>query len=142
MARSVDPTQSFEFILEADRDLPKDHPDRTVWTLKPLGANRQMRIQDKAAQLEGDSLQVNSGTTNLMTFRRGLLGVEKFPDCRWKEGDPEEDRYIKLELEKKSNGEMVVPIEFCDRVRQVDRTEIADAITSGGRLDAELAGKS
>lgn len=130
MARAIDPRSTFEYVLKADRELPADSPDRTVWILRRLTAADEAWLQDQIRADAGTmELRITSGTIALETLRRGLVGASNFRD-------PAGDE-VPAVTEKGR-----VADRYLDRIDAADRNELCDAISGASRMDAATAGKS
>ena len=83
MTFAFDPTETFEHICTADRELPEGDPGRTVWTLRGLTVEQRRRLQDnmvsgRSKKGSGTTMDVQSGTMELELLRCGLVGVTNF----------------------------------------------------------------
>ena len=135
MARALTPNQTFEHVLAEDRDLKPDDPDRTVWILRTLSAGEEAEIQDSAAAVESDgaAISVRTGSITLETLRRGLVGVRNFRD----------EKGAQVVPSFTVNGrKRVVDDTFISAIRPEHRRELANAISAGGRVTEDDAGKS
>lgn len=80
MSLAVDPNAVFDYIDPEDLALDPEDPFRTVWGCKPLTLAGQEAVQNAAASIDGEEVNVKSGTVSLETLRRGLVSVTNFRD--------------------------------------------------------------
>ncbi len=168
MARAIDPDAQIEFILPEDQHLPEGSPWRTVWIYQPLGLTDQRVVQDRAAQVTGDDVQVKSGTVTLETLRRGLKGVRNFRDpkqtCDNCKGSGKVEAANQAEREdtlydtcprcqgagclcvefttKQREGKQMPSDDFLRRISPKHRQAISTAISSDSALDEVAMGES
>lgn len=120
MAIAVDPARTFDYVLQCDRELPKEQ--QTVFQLKVLTAKELAQIEDNAVVIDKEEkIAVNSGSTVLKTLRVGLQAWENFKDAN---GNP-------VMFQRKAG---IVCYENFDRLRPEWRRELANAITEQTRL--------
>ena len=130
MARAVDPTTPFDYILKADRE--EDADCVTTWKLRPLTARQLAQIEDGTGSYDPDTghVSVLQGTVVLETLRRGLAGAENFRAS--------DDSVIEFDTEntgKKHGQTMRAPTyAFIDKIHPDDRRELCNAITEQTRL--------
>jgi len=139
MARSIDPRDTFEFILKADRSLEDTDPNKTVWILRALTPAEEARLQDQVAFSSSDGGQIGyrSGSVLLDTLRLGVVGWRNFRDA---DGDEIEVRRKKVGSVNGNRDEL--HDDCIARIHPDDRRELSNAITAGGRLTEEEVGKS
>src|SRR5512139_1751638 len=75
MARAVDPSRAFDYVLEEDRKLEKD--EQTIFHLKVLSARELAQLEDAMSTVklgtEG-TMQINSGSHVLKVLDMGVVG--------------------------------------------------------------------
>jgi hypothetical protein len=130
MARAVDPTTSFDYILKADRE--EDADCVTTWKLRPLTARQLAQIEDGTGSYDPDTghVAVRQGTVVLETLRSGLAGVDNFLDS----GDTAIE-FVTENTGKRHGVNVLVPTyAFLDKIHPDDRRELCNAITEQTRL--------
>jgi len=167
---AFDPQEPFEYVCRADRDLPADHPGRPRFKLRGLTAKENADIQDRVfgGQAGGSGkksmgMEVRNGLIELMTLRRGLIGVENlhrrnpaFTDEHRRQvrdarenpesepvKTPPEFLLVEYETETPAGGRPHVSTRILDMIPADRRTELANAITErGGALSEDEEGNS
>ena len=117
MAIAIDPREVFEYVLEADRELPED--EQTVWLLKPMSYKEERALKRRLSS--GKAVDLVDATEDIL--RDNLRG--------WKVG-----------TFRKADGTEIAPDvvdgkateETLGMIDHSWRTELANAITSRGRL--------
>jgi hypothetical protein len=75
MAKAIDPSRAFDYVLEEDRKLPVE--EQTVFHLKVLSARELAQLEDSMSTVklgaEG-TMQINSGSHVLKVLDMGLVG--------------------------------------------------------------------
>lgn len=135
MARALTPRGTFEYVLRADRSLPADSPDRTVWILRNLNLAERTEISDLSASVadSGAAVNVKWGSLQLRTLRYGIVGVRSFRNSAGQE--------IRC-ARTKVGGREITDDGFIALINADDRTELVEAISTDSELDVETAGKS
>ena len=128
MARALNPTENFEYVLEEQRHLPPG--EWTVFELKVLTARELAKVEDSFAALQGDTGEVliKSGSQVLKILELGLRGWDNLKDesgaevpFRWRVPNTQ------------------IHHENLDRLYPAWRRELANAITEINRFDEEAA---
>ena len=120
---AIDPNQTWEYVLECDRDLPPDQ--QTAFELKVLTARELAAIQDGATKGNVDgSLEFRSGTQTLRILELGVRGWRNFKDAAGTDV-PFRENSGKPRLEN------------WDVLRPEWRRELANAITEQNRVTEE-----
>jgi len=130
MARAIDPTVAFDYVLSADRE--EDADCVTTWKLRPLTARQLAQIEDGTGSYDPDTGQVavRQGTVVLETLRNGIAGVENFLGS-----DDAEVEFATENVGKKYGVTIRVPTyAFLDKIHPDDRRELCNAITEQTRL--------
>jgi hypothetical protein len=115
---ALDPSETFEYVLECDRELPEG--EQTTFTLRGLTGAERDRIDDMLIVRNADgsqSYRTGSATTSALRF--GLKGWGGFRDAK---GDEVPFKAIRG----------TVTDACLDRLTTAWRTELANAITSRG----------
>jgi hypothetical protein len=78
MAIIHDPNAPYQFVIPADRDLPEDHPNRTIFELRHLTGREQTVVGDRVAAI-GASL---NGSATLLSDvgRLACVGWSRLSD--------------------------------------------------------------
>lgn len=120
MVIAINPKATFEYVLEADRELPQDQ--QTVWILGYLTLGERAEIEDGIAfgDAEGRT-NYRVGSTKLETLRRALRDVRNFVD--------ESGREVPLETQ----GQYVHP-RFLDRLADAWATELSNEVDRRSRV--------
>lgn len=142
MARAIDPREPFPYVLEEDRALPEDSPERTVWMLRALTSRESAMVEDGVAETReeeggGELVRFRQGSTRQAILRLGLQGWKNFIGG---DGTPVEFRGRKVGTT--SGPRIEATDEDIDRIDTAHRTELANAITRAGRMSKAEAGKS
>lgn len=126
MAIAVDPSRTWDYVLEADRGTERP----TTWELRVLTARETAEIQDGAAFAEKDAtISIRSGSSQLRALKLGLAGVRDFRD------ETGADVPFESENDNKRNPtRRIVTDRFLDRIEDRDRAELARAISEGNRV--------
>ena len=134
MAIAINPSESFEFTLRADRSLPEEK--RTVFMLRPLSYVERRKIEDMASVVEAETGLVRGtvGSINDATLRLGLKGWRNFRDAKGVE--------VPFELEGKRLGilgSLVDPptLRTLERLHPRDAEELVNAITEVQRVTVD-----
>ena len=130
MPIALDPKEPFDYVLVAERDLPEE--DRTVFHLRGLTIEEETNLNNGmlSSQMGGDEVNWNTGDYQLSTLKRGVLGWENFMDKR---GEPVPFRT--MDPGKATSRKMAgVTNECLNTISSTDRTELANAITSRGKV--------
>jgi hypothetical protein len=119
MVIAVNPRQSFEYVIQSERDLKPEL--QTVWICRCLDAREEAEVNDVLlGGLDTRDLVVRSGSVQRETLLRGLTGWVNFRDVSGADvQQPTKDRPI---------GELL------DLIPSVVRGEIANAIARRGKL--------
>lgn len=139
MARAIDPRANFDYVLEEDRKLSEDSPERTVFFLRPLTSMESAMIEDGVAETReeeggGELVRFRQGSTRQSILRRGLQGWRNFLGS---DGSP-----VDFKGRRVAGGKIEASDEDIDRIQTNHRTELANAITRAGRMSQVEAGKS
>src|SRR5689334_23286943 len=121
MPIAVSPKKQFDYVLKRERSLPTEK--QTVWKLRTLTVAEEKRITDGMFVQKGKAMGVRSGSTAFDTLKLGLTGWENWPF--------QADDGSIAQMEQPSERK---PVEsFFDFLTSADRTELANAITTGGK---------
>lgn len=120
MAIAINPTQTFDYVLRADRELPAE--EQTVWKLRGLSHRERAQVEDNLATQGGDGqLSFRIGSQRLEILKAGLLGFENFLDA--------EGRPVPFDRQGAAVHDRTL-----DRIAEADATELANAITARNSL--------
>lgn len=134
MVIAIDPGEEFDYVLLADRVLPEDDPNRTVWKLRPLTRKEITLLEDRTEMQRGGGFRLNLGTIKEDTVRAGLIGCRNFRDARGTEIHFEQaDKTLNV------LGRNCRPPadRFLDRIPAAALMELADAIQEGAKVTVE-----
>lgn len=123
MVIAINPKATFEYVLEADRELPE--VDQTVWILRHLTLGERADVEDRIAvgDKEGRT-SYRVGSSKLETLRRALCGVRNFRD--------EDGREVPFEMK----GEYAHD-KFLDRIADEWATELSNEIDRRSSVSKE-----
>ncbi len=133
MVIAITPGETWDFIIESERELPAE--EQTTWILRALGYTENNRIQDNALKQElGDDggVQLRAGSYMDKVIRAGLVGWKNFKDA---DG-------ILVEFETEISGSerrkkrKEPTIDTLDRIPPEVLTDLANAIVRHNVLDA------
>jgi hypothetical protein len=81
MAIAVNPNEPFDYVLEADRDLPPD--EQTVFHLRPLSHSQRTKLDDLRFRMEGKTQVVGTpaGYMQDQVLKAGLMGWDNLRDA-------------------------------------------------------------
>lgn len=120
MPIALDPSETFEYVLECDRDLPEG--EQTTFTLRGLTGAERDRIDDMLIVRNVDGSQsYRTGSATTAALRYGLKGWGGFRDAGGGE--------VSFKAVRGT-----VTDECLDRLAPAWRTELANAITSRGEV--------
>ena len=127
MPIALDPKQTFDYVLKAERDLPAEQ--QTVFELRGLTIAQETAIAD--AMMHGTAgssdFGLRQGTTQLMSLRFGLRGWRNFKNA---DG-------VEVAFETQKGAPRHVTDACLDYLSGPDRSEIANAITERHSVTAE-----
>jgi len=131
--KAVSPKQDYEYILKAERELPRE--EQTIFTLSHLSAAQEQFLSDKQGYQTDEGFVFTLGTSNIIALHLGLKKVVNFLNENGGEVEIERDEK-KAYLPGKVRP---IKLEFFDKLAKDDRDEVANVIKNGGELkDAEL----
>lgn len=134
MVIAIDPGEEFEFVLLADRALPENDINRTVWKLRPLTRKEMTVLEDRTEMQRGGGFRLNLGTIKEETVRAGLIGCSNFRDARGAEIPFEQSDKMISVLGRNCRP----PADrFLDRIPAAALMELADAIQEGAKITVE-----
>lgn len=139
MAIAIDLGEERPYVLKADRKLPEDDPNRTVWMLGALDPHERAKIQDNLMAMEdGDSIRITSGSAELKILKLGLRGCENFRDAA---GNVIDFDFVKVGSAKKGIRKQPTD-EFIARIHPAHRKELAEAINEHNTISEDEKGNS
>ena len=127
---AIDPqNDTWEYVAECDRQL--DDSDQTVWILKNLDPKEEANLEDALGQVNSDGgYKLTIGSQARMALDYGLKEVRNFKDSNGND--------VKVErINKKIGGVYPIDDKFLSRIPKAIRSELANAITRGMKLDEE-----
>jgi len=140
MPKPLNPKETFDYVLKADRDLPDGHPYKTVFYLRPLTIDEEERVGNQlfGGQMGSTNLELRSGSHARSILDAGLQGWSNFNTVA---DDSNEDwtTWVKtpvtFERTRATNGK--VKTELLDMIESGDRTELSNAVTGRGKVGDE-----
>jgi hypothetical protein len=122
MVKALTPKSEFEYVLRCDRELPEE--DQTVFILRPLTVSEQAEVADVmfGGTAGSEDLIVRSGSVQIKTLRKGLVG--------WKNFLREDGSEVTFAVENKRKG---IQLQLLDLLSMEHRVELSDAISSGSK---------
>lgn len=128
MPIALNPRDTFDYVLECDRDLPEEQ--QTVFVLRGLTVAQEAKVSDSmiSTVAGSDEIHMRAGSHALTILRMGLRGWRNFKDESGADVPFEED---------KSRRPRGISDECLDRLHPAWRTELANAIDSHGRVTSE-----
>lgn len=140
MPKALNPKATFPFVLEADRELPDGHPYKTVFNLRGLTIDEEEAVANSlfGGKMGSTELNVKSGSYQRVIIDKGLDGWENFnsvaddSDADWHQWDAKA-----IPFERNKGNPRGIKTELLDSLGSEARTELANAITSSGKVTAE-----
>jgi len=119
MPIAIDPGRVVDYVLEADRKLPKEK--QTIFKVKVLRATELARLQDEFSVFNRDgSFTIKTGSKELAILDMGITGWENFKDKNGKT----------IPFDEKNPDRW-------DVLRRDYRTELANFITEQTQLNED-----
>jgi hypothetical protein len=131
---ALDPRQTRNYILEADRELPEDQ--QTIFKLKDLDEGTLIRLMDSIEVTRGDNgeARISSGGMGTRVYtivQAGLVGWRNLRD-----GAGNSIPFHKNEVTNKIDDDLLA------RLPWTAKMELANAIEAGAKLTEEQEEKS
>lgn len=128
MPIAINPEATTEYVLECDRDKPRE--EQTRFKVRWLTYKEQVKIEDNIVSSrigrkgEDSEMRIASGSAERDILKAGLVGWENFKDEHGQE------------VEFKRRGDQVTD-ECLDRLHTDWRKEIANFITDQGKISKD-----
>lgn len=133
--RTISPNATFSYTLKADRDLPADDPNRSVFELRVLTRGERARLEDLGSiDPVAGVYKLNGGAMKEAAVQAGLIGWERVCDAH---GTP--IPFARVSKTLNVLGRQCSPVEpkLLDLLPYDAFTELADAIFNGAFLSVE-----